>query len=562
MRFYSRPIKSAWLKAAAIGSFWGATEIILGSYLHNLHVPMAGAFMSFFVIVLLSIFTYFWNDSGLALKSSLIAALIKSISPSAVLFGPMTAIILEGFLFEVGITIFGRNLLGFLIAGILTEMSIVVHKILSLLIIYGLDIVKIAENFYIFLVKLLHIRHLNSIQALLLIFVLFGLIGALGAVIGYFYAREVKQHYSKADVASFSIKEKKLFEFNEDKSVWLKLVLNIVLTAFLIWSLKSLPFQLSVAFILVVWALFYSFYPQAFRYFKKPGLWIQLAVFWVLAVLFYVEFNAFQITLDAIIIGLKLIFRALVIIIFFSILSIQIRTPLIKSFLLRRGFNNLYLTLKLASSTLPRFVEAITKNKISVSFFKKMIYSTINLVDFFEQKIIFRKLFIIQGDRNSGKTKFMQQLSEYLNQMDLSLGGIITIKKIQENIIDYYVKDINTGIEVLLCTNRKLNDYYFKTHNFYFTHEGVKFGNQVLKDNVYKLLLLIDEVGVLELRDMGWASTLETLFSLRKNMIWAVRKRYVNQVLWKFYVNQAIIFDITIDTPKLAAITIAKQLFK
>ena len=562
MRFYSRPIKSSWLKAAAIGSFWGATEIILGSYLHNLHVPMAGAIMSFLVIILLSIFTYFWHDSGLALKSSLIAALIKSISPSAVLLGPMTAIIIEGFLFEVGIEIFGRNLFGFLIAGILTEMSIVVHKILSLLIIYGLDIVKIAENFYIFLVKLLHIQHINSLQALLLIFVLFGVIGALGAVIGYLYAREVKQHYSKADVASFSLRNKKMFEYKNDKAVWLKLFLNIALTAFLIWSIKSLPFWLSVAFILASGVLFYSFYPEAFRYFKKPSLWIQLFIFWVLAVLFYVEFDAFHVNLEAIIIGLKLILRALVVIAFFSILSIQIRTPLIKSFLLRRGFNNLYLTLKLASSTLPRFVEAITKNKLNIGFLKKMIYSTINLVDFFEQKIILRKLFIIEGDRNSGKTQFMTELAKYLTEMDLSLGGIITVKKLHNNIIDYYVRDVNTGVEVLLCTNRKLDEYYYKTRNFYFTHEGVKFGNQVLKDNVYKLMLLVDEVGILELQDKGWASTLETLFSLRKNMIWSVRKRYVNQVLWKFYVNQAIIFDITIDTPKLAAITIAKQLFK
>ena len=44
-------------------------------------------------------------------------------------------------------------------------------------------------------------------------------------------------------------------------------------------------------------------------------------------------------------------------------------------------------------------------------------------------------------------------------------------------------------------------------------------------------------------------------------MVWAVRKRYVKQLLGKYYVNEAIIFDISVDTPQFAASTIVDKIF-
>jgi len=34
-----------WLKAAMLGSLWASIEIILGSFLHNLHIPFSGTFL-------------------------------------------------------------------------------------------------------------------------------------------------------------------------------------------------------------------------------------------------------------------------------------------------------------------------------------------------------------------------------------------------------------------------------------------------------------------------------------------------------------------------------------
>ncbi len=562
MRFYNQPIKSVWLKAAALGGFWGSIEIILGSYLHNLHVPMAGTFLTFLAIVFLTIFSYFWDDPGLALRASIIAALIKSISPSAILLGPMTAIILEGFLFDVGVSLFGRNLLGFVIAGVLTEISVVVHKILSLLIIYSTDVIQIAENFYRFLTKLLYIQNLPPGEALALVFLLYSLLGIIAAVSGFLLAKRLKSFYLTPEFTSLTYSDKPLFEVPQSDSEPLKLALNIIITGFLLWSLANLEVYYSAALIALAFIVAFKFYPNAFRFFKKIGFWVQIFIFWLLATLFYNEVNYNSIQLDSIFTGLKLVLRALVIIIFFSVLSIQIRTPLIKSFLLRRGLNNLYLTLKLAFSTLPRFIDFLENNRPNVKIFRKLIFFTLNLVKYFEHNIVHRRVFIVEGEKDGGKTQFMQELNQKLEQIGFSVGGIITIKKRDGEFLDYYVQNLITGQEVLLCTNRKLDNYYYKTRHFYFTFEGVKFGNQILIEHSNKPILFVDEIGVLELRDKGWAKTLETLLSINKNMIWSVRRRYTTQVLWKFFINEAIIFDIKTDTVDKAADTITQKLFQ
>ncbi len=562
MRFYSRPLNLVWLKAAALGSFWGAIEIILGSYLHNLHVPLAGTFLTFLVIVFLTIFSGFWDESGIAIRASIIAALIKSISPSAVLLGPMTAIILEGFLFEVGITVLGKNLAGYILAGILVQLSVIFHKIISLLIIYSTDIIKIAENFYNFLTKLLYLENLPPYKALIFVFVLYTALGIIAAVAGYYAGKKLQKKYSSPDNTSFKFSYKAPFKISNSRSEPIRMLLNVVITGLLLWAISRFNIYL-VTFLVVAYIVTgYVLYPQAFRIFKKPGFWIQLFIFWILAVLFYNELNKLQISKESVIIGLRLVLRALIIISFFSTLSVQIRAPLIKSFLLRRGLNNLYLTLKLAVSILPQFLEYLSNTKASFKILRQLIFFTLNLVKFFELTITHRRVFIVEGDKNEGKTSFMDNLQQQFEKLGISIGGIITIKKIEGQKFEYYVKNIEDGREVLLCTNQKINDYYYKTHHFYFTHEGVRYGSQILSLNANKPILFVDEVGVLELRGLGWANTLETLLSINKNMVWAVRRRYTNQVLWKFFINEAIIFDVKTDDYREAAITITKKLFE
>ncbi|HHH54938.1 MAG TPA: hypothetical protein ENK91_14845, partial [Bacteroidetes bacterium] len=111
---------NSWLKAAVIGSIWASFEIIFGTFLHNLRLPFAGTFLTFFSLILLIGFSYKWNDKYLFLKAGIITALIRSMLPTSIILGPLIGILTEAIIFQLAINIFGRTFIAFLIAGVLS----------------------------------------------------------------------------------------------------------------------------------------------------------------------------------------------------------------------------------------------------------------------------------------------------------------------------------------------------------------------------------------------------------------------------------------------------------
>ena len=184
MQIYKKQIKDIWLKAAVVGSLWGSVEIIVGSFFHNIRMPLSGTILAVLGISLLTAFGQIWKDKGLFWRAGLIAAMMKSVSPSAILIGPMTGIFLEALLFEFAVTIFGRNIFAYFAGGIFALYSVVIHKLATLLIIYGLDLVKITENLYFFLIKQLNIQNLNFFQALGILTSFYVILGIIAATIG------------------------------------------------------------------------------------------------------------------------------------------------------------------------------------------------------------------------------------------------------------------------------------------------------------------------------------------------------------------------------------------
>ena len=83
-----RQLSITWLKAAVLGCLWASSEIVLGSFLHNLHVPFSSIFLTSIGVILIVSISYKWKDRGLIWRAGLICALMKSVSPSAVIFGP------------------------------------------------------------------------------------------------------------------------------------------------------------------------------------------------------------------------------------------------------------------------------------------------------------------------------------------------------------------------------------------------------------------------------------------------------------------------------------------
>ncbi|MDD3687161.1 MAG: nucleoside-triphosphatase [Bacteroidales bacterium] len=132
-------LNNKWVKASVVGTVWAASEIVFGSFLHNLRIPFCGNILTAIGLIILISFAYTFKEKGIFWRAGLICALLKTLSPSAVIFGPMIAIFTEAVLLEIAVLILGRTYVGFIVGSVLAMAWNLVQKILSYILFYGLD---------------------------------------------------------------------------------------------------------------------------------------------------------------------------------------------------------------------------------------------------------------------------------------------------------------------------------------------------------------------------------------------------------------------------------------
>jgi hypothetical protein len=182
------PLDHVWLRAALLGSVWASIEIVLGSFLHNIRFPITGTILAAIGTVLLVAGSTFWKETGLLWRTGLICALMKSISPSALIFGPMIGILVEAVLLEGAVRLFGRTLPAYLLGGALATLMPILQQIVGILFTYGFDVARLYIALYEFAAKSLHIHSFGPLDLLLLLLgmniVLGAVAGALGRIVG------------------------------------------------------------------------------------------------------------------------------------------------------------------------------------------------------------------------------------------------------------------------------------------------------------------------------------------------------------------------------------------
>lgn len=141
-----KAISEKWIRASIIGTIWAAAEIVLGSFLHNLRVPFSGNMLTAIALVILIAVSYRWRQHGLYWRAGVICALMKAMSPSAIIFGPMLAIIAESVLLEVSVRLLGRTYAGFIVGSMLAMSWNLFQKIFNMVIFYGGNLVEIYSS--------------------------------------------------------------------------------------------------------------------------------------------------------------------------------------------------------------------------------------------------------------------------------------------------------------------------------------------------------------------------------------------------------------------------------
>ncbi len=543
-----------WLKAAVIGSIWASFEIVFGSFFHSLRLPFAGTFLTFSSIVLLTAFSYKWQDKNLYIKASIIAALMRSLIPTSIILGPLIGILVEATLFQLSVNLFGRHLFSFALAGILAMFSAIIHKIISIILIYGFDIIKILKNLYhIFL----HITHLDLPPGQL--FLIAGLVYVLLGITAALTGQWTGQHLTTITITkaftgeSWNLKTD-LFDVDGFHYHSKYLFIHVLLLITFLFGLELYPL-VDVIFPVSIYLLFLiKRYGKSLRRLSKMLFWIQLIIIVLISVWLW------QDKTEGLLVGLKMVLRAILVVSSFTAISVELKNPLIKALLYKKGYSQLYATLSLATAVVPFILKYISEDRKILFRPIKVLQKAIALSDVLLQEFkrqIFQRnnIFIISGETRSGKTTFLKKVIAGIKHKypSAKIGGIIAHgTDFRGERYGFHVENIITGEKQHLCSRDPANDDDIKTGRFYFYRSGLDFGNQAILENLDTLdLLVIDEIGYLELKGKGWFEAIEKAMSKKKlDMIFVVRKRILENVLKLWQNKHFIVVDITNNRPE------------
>ncbi len=553
-------VSDIWLKASVVGSLWATVEIVVGSFFHNMRLPMAGTLLAMISVVIMVSFHQRWKEKGLFWRAGLICALMKSISPSAILLGPMTGILTEAFLMEMVVRMFGANLLGYLLGGAVALVSTIAHKVVNMLIIYGFDLVNVLVNLYGYAVEKIGYPDLEPEIALWVLLGIYALLGMIASAAGVYVGKKpalISSGKMKLNDDEQNAKND-FFQIDPTQQFSVKLLffhLFAILASLVLVSSYSLALGSLFIVVYVVFAVIY--YKRALRHLKRPFFWFQVVVLTFLATVFYNGFKAGDLfNQEGLLAGLQMNIRAVLILVGFSALSVELRNPVIRSVLIKRGFSQLYLSLGMAFSVLPWIIRNAPKPRLilrkPVASISLMMSYADNLLEIFRQKNRQPRVIIITGEKHEGKTTFTGKVTNILKANGKSVGGFLAIGSFEDNRrSEFKLKSLVDGEEKPLCS------IHFESGQqagpFRFSEEGLQFGNELLSSGSVagNDVVVIDEIGPFELKGQGWSDAIRELMqSSEALLIWVVRKSLVEEVISRWELTRPAIFDIGKSEPE------------
>ena len=140
---------------------------------------------------------------------------------------------------------------------------------------------------------------------------------------------------------------------------------------------------------------------------------------------------------------------------------------------------------------------------------------------------------IIHGGIGTGKTRLAERLAATLRGRKITVGGIISPRILSDGeTIGYRARDIDTGAERLFAT---LNPPGIPIGKFYLSEDALAFALTVIeRASATAQVVLLDEVGRLELAGKGHAIALRTLLQSEAIPVLFVRTAFVDKVARAF----------------------------
>lgn len=559
-------LSEKWIKASIAGTIWAASEIVLGSFLHNLSIPFSGNILTAIGIIILISIGYFWTDRGLFWRAGLICAIMKTMSPSAVIFGPMIAILSESLLLEISVRLLGRTIPGYTIGAMLAMSWNLFQKIGSYIIYYGPDIIGVYSNLLRMAQKQLNIQTDLVWLPIIVLFIVYALFGLAAAIIGIRVGRKMLKEPASPLLPGSNEKVKNPLQnsgpgFNYSVA-WLFLNILLIIGSFFLLSYTSwMIWSASIAGIVVIWSLRYR---RALRQLSKPRFWIFFVIITLItAFVFTKTAPGESFWKQGLLTGIQMNFRAIVMIVGFSALGTELYNPVIREFFLKTSFRNLPLAIEISVESLPGFIAAIPDFKSLVRNPVSIFHSVISHAGerLSEIKKRDQKVFIITGTKTGGKTTFTGKLAANLYYGKVETGGFLAERIMSDNeTTGYNLVDLESGHKIpFLYVNDQKEIEKQKIGRYSISPEGLSAGKKILRSlsKQRDRIIIIDEVGRLELYNAGWAENISELLEKTTNhLILVIRDEFVEKVREKWNLKNAHVFKIDNISPEEAGMKI------
>lgn len=159
-------------------------------------------------------------------------------------------------------------------------------------------------------------------------------------------------------------------------------------------------------------------------------------------------------------------------------------------------------------------------------------------------------VFLITGPVHAGKTTFLKKLVDLLRERGVKVGGFLCPGSFDSGKrSEFYLKNIETGIELPMASHREVSDWK-KYRRFWFNPDAFQTGKEWIRSSLVQkpAVVVIDEVGPMELEGSGW---LESIALLRSSSVpvqlWSVRENLVEEVMlrWNIAADHLIQIDKT-----------------
>jgi iron complex transport system ATP-binding protein len=485
-----------WRKAAVIGSLWAASEILLGSFLKNAHLPFSGLLLTGVGVAILVAGHRLWPEKGLLWRAGLVCAAMKSVSPSAVLLSPMAAIFAEGVCAELGVRLLGGNAAGYLLAGGLAMSWGLLHKIGKLYLFYGPESLAV------------YARGLEKLRAwlgspggiwgpLAALFALYFLAGALAALLGMRASASGETVPLKARGAD-ALKPRS----GAPAAYYSVILLAVHLAAVAVLMVSGkLRLELAVSLSAGYGLACAFFYRRSAALLARRGLWAGLVSASVLAGWLLGDWG----------LGLRMAARAFALALGFAAIAQELLNPALRRTLERAAGRTFFETLEYAFASLPLVLASLPSGRDMLLRPAASLRTVIGRAPCLLERER-RKVFIITGAHGSGKSTLAAGLAGLMKERGLKPAGIIAEGLWEGGArAGFDLLDLAAGVKIPLC--RREPGGKIRAGEFSFFQEGLAAGRGALASakTAAAGAVFLDEIGFLELAGGGWAPELAAL---------------------------------------------------